>query len=210
LLPILLYPLTLSLASGADLIINGSFENRTSPAPPTTGFSFGAPDAWVDLASGNPYLVHEDNVNVPGNSAIDGDVTVGGGGDIFLFQTFTTVNTAPLEISWWAYNELIEENEATNEFHETAVVIYPDGPIADFNVFIEWSGFRDASNDTAYTWVNETLTTSTSFAPGTYQLGLFVGGRSGADDLVVTQIPEPSAYALLVGVTAALFGWRRR
>jgi hypothetical protein len=197
------------------LVVNGSFENRTSPPPPTTGFSSGVPDSWVDLTGdpltgGAPYLVHEDNVNVPGNSAIDGDLTVGGVRNIFLFQTITTVNTAPLEISWWAYNEFLQENEVDNELHETAVAIYPNGPVTDFNVYIEWSGFRDASNDTAYTWVNETFTTSTTFAPGTYQLGFFVGGRTAADQLVVTQIPEPSALSLLAFASAALLGRRRR
>ncbi|NKI34157.1 hypothetical protein HFP89_03125 [Wenzhouxiangella sp. XN79A] len=65
--------------ASANLVVNGSFENRTSPPPPTSGFSSGVPDDWVDLLGGNTYLVHESHPTVPGNAAIDGEIIVGGG-----------------------------------------------------------------------------------------------------------------------------------
>lgn len=189
----------------ANLILNGSFETRTSPPAPTSGFSFGLPDFWTDPFNGNTYLVHESHGTVPGNSAIDGDIIVGGGGNIYLTQTFTTFETGPLDVSWFANNEASEPNNLGNFFHETAVVFNDAG-----GNFIDWSGYRENANPTEVQWFEHNYTTSTVFTPGNYQVQFFIGGRSSADNLVVSQIPEPSSSLVLAGLLAlGLFSRRR-
>jgi len=181
-----------------NLVVNGSFENRASPPPPTSGFSSGVPDDWVDLLEGNTYLVHESHVTVPGNAAIDGEIIVGGGGNIILSQTITTTGTGPLQVSWWANNETTDPRPGT-DFYFTAVQFND----LDGN-FIAWSDFRDNYDPDGLTWFEETYTTSLEFAPGTYEILLFIGGLSSADDLVVTQsmgsvpVPTLSAAAMLL------------
>ena len=199
-----LFPL-ISQAPAASLIVNGSFEERTTPPAPTSNFSSGVPDSWVDLFEGNTYLVHESHAIVPGNSAVDGEISVGGQGNIFLNQTFTTINPGRLEVSWWASNEFLQANEDSNNFHETAVQF---NRIDDS--FIEWTGFVPHANETSYEWVNHTYTTTEIFAPGDYQISFFVGGRSMGDHLVVTQIPEATGLSFLGLAVIGTLARRRR
>ena len=195
----------ISQAAAASLIVNGSFENRTTPPAPTSDFSSGVPDSWIDTFAGNTYLIHESHPIVPGNSAVDGAITVGGTQNILLNQTFTTINTGRLEVSWWAGNEFIQPNSTSHNFHETAVQFNTtDG------VFIDWTGFVPHTSETGYEWANHTFTTSEIFAPGDYQVQFFVGGRSMADNLVVTQIPEPAGLSFLALAAIGTLARRRR
>ena len=176
-----------------NLVVNGSFENRTSPPPPASGFSSGVPDSWTSLIGGNTYLVHESHTTVPGNAAIDGQIIVGGGGNIVLSQTITTVGAGPLQVTWWANNETSAPRPDT-DFYSTAVQFND----SDGN-FIAWSELRDNFDPDELTWSEESYTTSVEFTPGTYEVQIFIGGLSSADDLVVTQsmqsVPVPTLSA---------------
>ena len=199
----------ISMSAQANLIVNGSFENRTSPPPPASGFSSGVPDNWVDLLSGNTYLVHESHPTVPANEAIDGEIIVGGSGNIELSQTFTVDSTGRLQASWWANNETDTGSAA---FFLTQVGFYQS------NVLIEESTLRDNFGPTVPTWNFETFTTNADFAPGTYEVRFRINGLSSADELVVTQLlPTAPAVPALTGwglvlLTAllALIAYRRR
>lgn len=202
----------------ANLIVNGSFEDRTSPTAPISGFSPGDPDNWVDRLGGGTYLVHEDNGTVPGDSAIDGDIIVGGNQNILLHQRFTTLGTGRLRVSWTAANEFINEEQGTNTaanlFHETAVQFFEDTPLGttpDSADFIDWSDLRASANVGANIWFDHSFTTTAVFEPGDYLIEFFVGGRSAADNLIVTQVPVPTpATAALFGLGLAGISWKRR
>lgn len=180
----------------SNLILNGSFEERTTPAAPTSGFSSGLPDDWVEITTtGGPYLVHESHGTVPGNAAIDGEIILGGNQNLIVSQMFSVTETGALSVSWWGNNETLEERPDTN-FYYTAVQ-FNDGA----GDLIEWSGYRDNYDPDVLVWFPETYTTATAYTPGTYEVQFFVGGLTSVDNLVVTQIPEPSV-ALLFGVFA--------
>lgn len=199
-----------SLTAQASLIVNGSFENRTTPPPPTSTppntFTQGNPDNWI-AETGNgftdAYLVHESHPTVPGNAAIDGDIIVGGNGNIFLTQNFTVTSVGALRATWAGNNETFTDGRGDiNIFYRTAVQIAEtDG------TFIDWSGLRSTYNETAIAWSNESWTSTEIFTPGTYQVQFIVGGLSSADNLIITQVPEPSVLFLIM---SGLMGLRFR
>ncbi|NKI34156.1 IPTL-CTERM sorting domain-containing protein [Wenzhouxiangella sp. XN79A] len=131
-----------------------------------------------------------------------------------LSQIITTTGSGPLEVSWWANNELTDPRPGTNVYQTAVQFNDLDGN------FLAWSEFRDGFDPDALTWAQQSYTTTIDFAPGSYEVVFFIGGLMSADDLVVSQgmrsVPVPTlspvSLVLLVlglGLVAAVVVRRR-
>lgn len=177
-------------AQSVNLVTNGSFEDRTSPPPPTSGFSTGIPDGWASTST-STYLVHESHGTVPGNAAIDGVTIVGGGPSIVLSQTINVSGNAPLVIRWWANNE-VAETTGPDIFYQTAVQLSDAS-----GTFVDWTGLRDNRDPDQLSWFEHEYTTAVDFEPGAYEVEFFIGGLSSADNLIIFQLVNNFIYEAL-------------
>jgi outer membrane autotransporter protein len=188
-------------AQSENLVTNGSFEDAT--LPPLSGGYYPnvIPDGWTTTANqSNVYLVPETHSTVPGNSAIDGDLIVGGTTDLILSQTINLSGKAPLVIRWWANNEA-PRSTGPDIFYQTAVQLSEQSGIV-----LDWTGLQDNRDPNQLSWFEHEYTTIFDFEPGTYEVELFIGGLSSVDNLIIIQlvdnfIYEAAPHVLLDGMT---------
>ncbi|MFN0066984.1 MAG: PEP-CTERM sorting domain-containing protein [Limisphaerales bacterium] len=191
--------LSTATAGHAAVLVNGSFEATT----------FGFPDGW----SGNPFVVFVGDIDGPGGwpGPQDGDQFIDiGYGEIspgvpafVLSQTVTITTPGDYRLDWYH-----------NTFSDTG----PGSGVANYHAAIlnadDGTGVEDLFDPGNFgVWGQRSLTTTLEAGEYTvtFSSGPFSGRDTLLDNVTLTLVPEPGAWAALGGLGCLGWAvWRRR
>lgn len=191
----------LALTSGlqAQLVVNGSFEATT----------LGFPDGW----SGNPAVVFVGDIDGPGgwpgpqdgNQFVDmGYGETSPGVPAYVLSQVVTITTPGAYRLDWYHNTYSDTGPGSGVANFRAAILDAgDSPVAQ--------GLFDPGNFGVWGYASLTAT----LAVGNYTVKFSSGPAFGRDTLLdnvsLTPIPEPGAYAALAALGCLGWaGWRRR
>jgi len=209
---------TLMVGSGRaqNLIVNGSFETNTfvagglGPYSPPAGSSSITSWSWSPSEAPYPTAVRLLNQGIDGSGAVGGKAASVGdyavsleGATSWISQNVTLAAgqyQLSFAASWWLPSAL------------PVNPIYASLGGVNFSFNNSTNAFSPTQGYSTYTFDEFTLATA-----GTYELKIAAnnpaGGYSGVtavDNVVLSVVPEPSTYALVLGGIATLLLIRRR